>query len=202
LWWIIILIDIALVIGLCSYVVNTNERKELAKNEGILFPDSASTPPMPTQCKRIPGAFLIFLGTNVSQAARLPHTIVRINGEVLLSIDVGRFGNSIVLRTLKIVDDRNDVIATMTDGRFWVRETNRKSRPDLSTLVVYDHNDIEVLKIRFLNTHAMSIEGVFRNGNKVLRITPEEIGGSKVHFTKSCIGGDNEDSQRGGDLVF
>jgi hypothetical protein len=64
---------------------------------------------------------------------------------------------------LKVFDDRNDSIAHIDEDGFWVQNSVRKKRPDQSTLVVFDHNDTEVLRIHYLNPRAVSVEGIFRH---------------------------------------
>jgi hypothetical protein len=79
---------------------------------------------------------------------------------------------------LKIFDGRDDIIARIDDDGFWVQNTLRKKRPDQSTLIVYDHNDTEVLKLQYLNERMISIQGVFRHAKikpSYLIVTPEMV---------------------------
>jgi hypothetical protein len=83
-------------------------------------------------------------------------------GEEMLAIDRDPKTKNLVVSMLRVFDDRGNIIARIDTNGFWVANTSRKKRPDESTLVVFDHNDIEVLNIKFLNPSAIKILGTFR----------------------------------------
>ena len=114
----------------------------------------------------------------------------------MLTINKDSTTGHIRVTTLQIFDDRKDSIATMDDGHFWVKFGSKKKRPDKSTLVVYDHLNKEVLRVRFLNPHAISVQGLFRHPKRVetIEITKKflRIGGVSIQkfFFADNAGGD------------
>jgi hypothetical protein len=137
---------------------------DLSKYEGVLMPGNFPTPPLPQACRRsVPSdALTLFWGSNASWNVRLPHTLLEIAGEPMIVADKNDQGN-LVITLLKVFDDRNDVIARIDEDGFWVQNNVRKKRPDESTLVVFDHTDTEVLRIQYLNSRAISVQGLFRH---------------------------------------
>jgi hypothetical protein len=63
------------------------------------------------------------------------------------------------LKTLRIYDDKNEIIARISENRLWVQPLARRVQPDFSTLLVYDRHDEEVLRIKLLHRKAVSIGG-------------------------------------------
>jgi hypothetical protein len=81
-----------------------------------------------------------------------------------------------ILITLRIFNDRNEIITRLDEDGFWVRYDIRKKRPNRSTLVVYDQTDSEVLHIEMLNSKTVSIEGKFRHPKTMpITITKDQI---------------------------
>ena len=81
----------------------------------------------------------------------------------MLAIDRNKDDSSIIITVLRIYDDRDNIIARIDENGFWVAATVRKKRPDQSTLIVFDHSDIQILRIQFLNPQAILVEGLFRH---------------------------------------
>lgn len=129
-------------------------------------------------------ALVVFLGSNLAWATRMPHTILQMAALKMLVIDRRKDRNELVVSVLRIFDDRGNIIARIGEGDFWVENSTRKKRPDPSTLVVYDRSDTEVLHIKFPNPTTLSVTGVFRRegGPVAVTITPEvlQIGGMKM----------------------
>ena len=149
-----------------------------------LFPDDLPTPRLPMDVKIPDNALRVILGSNVAWATKMPHTILMISGEPLISID--RKGNSdeLVVSALKIFDDRKNIIARFSEDGFWVENSTRKKRPDKSTLVVFDHNDQEVLNMHFINKNTIVVTGIFNhstiNRPVIVTQTSMKIGGSTI----------------------
>ncbi len=101
--------------------------------------------------------------TDFSVNTVFPHTVLQMRGEPMIVIDRDPKTKNLPVTTLRIFDDRDDIIARLDQDGFWVQNTSRKKRPDEHTLIVYDHNDQQVLKINFINPQMISIEGVFRH---------------------------------------
>jgi hypothetical protein len=123
-----------------------------------LFPGNTTTP----HIVGIPeNALKVFHGTNVSWTTKMPLTILRMAGEKMIEIYRDAAHDELIISTLKIFDDRNNIIARSdADDGLWVENSTRKKRPDKSTLIVYDHTDKEVLRLVFLNSSAISITGI------------------------------------------
>ena len=129
----------------------------------ILKPGNEPIPPH-AALRRVPDkALMVFLGTNLAWATRMPHTVLMMGGEPMIAIDRHQNSNQIVVSVLRIFDDRHNIIARIDEGGFWVENSTRSKRPDPHTMQVYDHNDVEVLRIVFLNPRAISVTGVFRH---------------------------------------
>jgi hypothetical protein len=84
-------------------------------------------------------------------------------GDPMIVADRDPATKNLTITTLRIFDDRDDIIARIDQDGFWVKNTNRKKRPDEHTLVVYDHNDDQVLKIQYVNPNVIYVEGVLRS---------------------------------------
>jgi hypothetical protein len=129
-----------------------------------LYPGNEPSPPLPFKVDVPKDAMQVILGSNLAWTTKMPQTILMMAGEKIIEIDKEPSKNQIVISTLKIFDDRNNIIARVDaqDG-FWVENSTRRKRPDSNTLVVYDHSDLEVLRIVFLNPTTLSLTGVFRH---------------------------------------
>ena len=127
-----------------------------------LFPADLPLPTIAEKTTIPTNALIVIYGSNISWATRFPHIVIEAPNEVMLSIDKDRSG-SISVQILKIFDDRDDIIARIDEDTFWVQNSTRAKRPDKSTLVIYDHNDDKVLTIKYINSRAIYVEGIFRN---------------------------------------
>ena len=168
----------------------TNYRQVMLSK--TLYPANEPNPQIPTPLKIPDGALRIYLGqSNLAWATRMPHNVLMMRGDLMIAID--RQGNSgnLVVTTLRIFDDRDNIIARIDEDGFWVQESNRSKRPDPNTLVVFDHHDAEVLRIRFINPHAIVITGVFRHQGvpQPVVVTPTEMNISGHTFTHAVLSG-------------
>jgi hypothetical protein len=148
----------------------------LARNEGTLEPGNWDAPIHPNQQVNLPPtAIKVFLGPVLTSSDKFPSPIIRVRGEPLFVVD--RQKNShLRITLLKVFDTRNDIIARIDDTGFWVSPGSRKSRPDKSTLIVFDNRDTEVLNVRYLNKTTLSILGSFRYPNMPpVIIRPESL---------------------------
>jgi hypothetical protein len=154
-----------------------------ARNSTKLMAGKTPTPALPTQARVPQDALMVFLGSTIAWATRMPHTVVEMGSDKMLVIDNDKSGNRLVVTVLKIFDAGNNIVARIDEQGFWVANSIRIKRVDPSTLVVFDHGDMEVLRITFLNPRALSITGVFRHaGLRTVSITPEflDIGGMRI----------------------
>ena len=125
---------------------------------------------------------------------------LRDGGEKIIELDRTSRGE-LLLSTLKIFDDRNDIIARVdADDGFWVANSTRTKRPDKSTLVVFDHNDAEVLRLVFLNKNTLSVTGVFRHRHvaRPVIITPDALNLAGNVFNIKVMGESAVDISIGG----
>jgi hypothetical protein len=128
-----------------------------------LFPGN-ETPTLAIKADIPKDALKVILGSNLAWATKMPQVILMMSGDKMIEIDRDPSKNQLVVSTLKIFDDRNNIIARVdADDGFWVENSTRKKRPDASTLVVYDHSDVEVLRMVFLNPSTLSLTGTFRH---------------------------------------
>jgi hypothetical protein len=144
----------------------------LARNEGTLEPGNWDAPIHPNQQVNLPPtAIKVFLGPVLASSDKFPSPIIRVRGEPLFVVD--RQKNShLRITLLKVFDTRNDIIARIDDTGFWVSPGSRKSRPDKSTLIVFDNRDTEVLNVRYLNKTTLSILGSFSLSEHAARYHP------------------------------
>ncbi len=141
-----------------------NFRADLAAPD-ILVPDNVPSPPMPFTMPGMPlppkDAFFVYFGTNVAWFNKFPHNILIMKDQKMLVIDKDNSGN-IVVSILRIFDDNNNIVARIEYNGFWIAGSTRKKRPNKSQLVVYDHNDDEVLNIKMINKNSITLAGIFR----------------------------------------
>jgi hypothetical protein len=164
-------------------------RKDVAPDD-TLRPAGLPTPSLPDGCKPPDDALLVFFGTVVAWATDFPSLVIRTPDTELLSLSANYDG--IVIDTLRIFDDRSNIIARIDQNGFWVSSDVRKKRPDKSTLVVFDHLDQEVLRIHLLNSRAVTIGGIFRQSPfKTATIDSIGIHAAGVNWAGSCIGRPN-----------
>ena len=158
--------------GGCNILGNNNKDNTLncqsnfiqvPSDYSSLSPANDKTPD--NDCGIPEGAVAVFVGSIISWRNEQSgeHTIFSMGGLPILTIFSVR--NQIDITTLRLFDDRNDIIVRDDNGSIWVNPTVRIKKPDKSTLVVYDHNDDEVLNLRFLNPGALSVQGKFYRRN-------------------------------------
>lgn len=155
-----------------------------------LFPGTEPLPALAAKCKVPADALMVSFGSNLGWATNMPHTIIQMGGDPILSIDRDRASASLIITVLRIFDDRNDIIAKIDKDGFWVRGDTRMKRPDRSSLIVFDHNDSEVLNIRFLNPRAISVTGIFRHTHVRFPVilTPEYMEINTNKLIGNCMG--------------
>lgn len=155
---------------------------------------AGNEPTPPTVCHVPNDAFAVFYGSNVSWTTRNDvQTIVKMAGDQMIAMSRSDDGRTGFITALKIFDDRGDIIARIDEDGRWVRSDIRYKLPDHSTVVVYDHNDIEVLNMKFLNPKALSLTGTFRHPKSpnVTTITNEYMASGPIRFRQSCSGNTN-----------
>jgi hypothetical protein len=144
-----------------------NYQWELQQAFGTLIPANDPTPPELCRENGVPASTLsngsrmsIFAGTNVYSESRLDHlALVQINGVTVLSLSKTRgavaVSGDIYSGTGDLVHFDQNHFETRSDIGF------KPERPDRHTLRVFDNWHQEVLYIRFLNSSAIKLRGVF-----------------------------------------
>jgi hypothetical protein len=134
-----------------------------AKLSTRLYPGEEPMPGASVDTKIPNDEFRIYAGTNVAVSNNMPYSLAKIFGEDLLQVDRDKDGE-VFVSVLKVFDDRNNIIARIdAEDCLWVDNSTRSKRPNKSTLVVFDHSDVEVLRLVFLNPKAISVTGIFRH---------------------------------------
>jgi hypothetical protein len=127
--------------------------KQLSANEGPLIPGGFPYPL--SKCPIPKGAFAVYCGDAVAITTGSKQIVFGNNDYELLSVFHDK--NEITVNA-RIFDERRDLVAKIENNNFIV--TSRaayKKRPDRSTLIVFDHQDNEVLNLRFVNENAVVI---------------------------------------------
>lgn len=118
----------------------------------------------------------IFLGANQVVLKEKPSvTVLSIAGQGLVSVKQAENGLAV---SATVISGDERVVATLTDNKFTVNPNNifRLSRPDKSTLEVFDQFNHKALGVEYLNRKAMRIVGEFRvPGRKPVIVTQEEV---------------------------
>jgi hypothetical protein len=157
-----------------------------------LYPGNEPTPVLPFAADIPKDALRVVLGTNLAWTTKWPQTILKMAKEKMIEIDKVPGKTELVVSTLKIFDDRNDIIARLdSESGFWVANSVRKKRPNPSTLIVYDRSDIEVLRIVFLNPTTLSVTGIFRHAGipRPVIVTQDYMDMGRLRGSQSIMGG-------------
>lgn len=171
--------------GAFYFVHSRQEAYELSQQEGILYPADDPMPAHP--CGTLKNEqIVIFMGSNVSAPDSFPHTALRVMGKD--RIIVNREQDGAIRVSLEIFDVRGILVAQIANGKFKVARQHLwdARRNDRSTLEIFDFQNNQVLKIRYLNSHAIWIEGVLRYPE--VR-SPIVIDGNRLGSTRSVVKG-------------
>lgn len=152
----------ASIVALLILVLQWTNYRE-AMGSASLFPANDPMPRGARTTQLRPGDLVVSWGTNISQSTKMPHTVLMMGGDPMIVVDRRPKTGDLFVSQLKLFDDRDDIIAKVDKDGFWVAGSARRKRPDPSTLIVFDHNDEEVLRLRLLNRQALLLTGVFRH---------------------------------------
>jgi hypothetical protein len=177
---------VALVYGLKW--VDYREEKSITK----LQPGSKSRPQLPPDCDPPDDAMVVLFGSNVAWGS-LPYTVLQMGSTSMLAVDKVLGKSQININVLRIFDDRGNIMARIDEDGFWVAPDVRRQKPNRSTLVVYDRADQQAVKVEFLNSKTLYVEGIFRDRRgAVVQITPSQLilPGNNT-MSHGCFGGGN-----------
>ncbi len=176
---------VALIYGLKW--VDYREEKTITK----LRPDSKPRPPLPPNCNPPADAMVVLFGSNAAWANRFPYTVLNIGGTAVLAVDRVPGKSQLNVNVLRIFDDRGNIMARIDGDGFWVAPDVRRQKPNPSTLVVYDRAGQQALKVEFLNSQTLYVEGIFRDRRGVMvQITADKLILPRNNImTRGCFGG-------------
>ncbi len=160
---------------------------------GHLLPAQYDSPPSPCGYNLKPGNAVLYYGSNAAIALTFPHTVMRIEGRDVVSLNRNPDGQ--VTINLEILGKDGRAIVVIKDNVFTVNTNNFYSMewPDKSSLIVTDRQREKVLDITYLNESAIKILGTIHYAGITVEIGPEitNIGGMKV--SHSCFSANNAD---------
>ncbi len=159
------------------------------EHHGRLEPANDPEPPLPPGCiKKYPDSWGIFYGGSVNFSTRPDVTIVTIASQALLAVRKTPDGLAI---NASIYGEDGRIIAEVKDNEFTINQNNyfRRERLDRSTLVVYDQFNSPVLSVRYVNSFAIKVTGVFRYAGREVII--DETKAKAGNFTMMAFCGTN-----------
>ncbi len=165
---------------------------EEGETHGLLLPANAPLPP--SICGNIPaGAMMLFFGNSAAYTEQFPHTVIRVRGEEIISLD--KEGDGVALNS-KLYSPDGRIVAEIRKNEFFLNPNNyfRKERPDRHSLIVYDQRGTKVLSIRFLNRQAIKLLGIFSHVGSppvVINESVQQIGG--LTLSNTCFGNNGTD---------
>ena len=151
----------------CAYgVYRVQMAKELEALEDWLYPASDPDPPCSTMFPLPNNAIALYLGNSRLVAGKRVSMWSVINPQdrriatplLIVEHDADR-----VALDLDVRGKDGKIIARIRRNYFVINQNNilTKKRPDRSTLIVTDQDGTEVLKVRYLNLHAIHLLGTF-----------------------------------------
>lgn len=140
---------------------------------GFLTPADEPTPENPCSPHVPPDAMLLLIGNSASYTTHFPHTVIRIKGENVLTVD--NEGGRIAV-SAKVFSRDGRIVAEIKRNQFFVNPNNyfRIESPDVHSLIVYDQEDRAVLNVRYLNPHTIQFLGILNHPVRPLIISRRE----------------------------
>jgi hypothetical protein len=162
--WAFVLMTIAVVIVLVYFAEDYKTGRD-----DILTPGNEAADDR--NCKSPNGqAVALYIGPHTFYIGGFPQRIITIANKNILTLS--KRDNDIIITTLRMYDENGNIIARIDQNGFWVAPDVRKKKPDRHSLIVYDRHDDEVLNIKYLNPHAVYINGIFRYEGRTAMFTP------------------------------
>jgi hypothetical protein len=147
-------------------------------NQGYLVPDQLASPKnwctQAAQHSLPSGSLVLYYGSNTAITANYPHKMIAIRGRSLLSMTKDQ-NNSISIN-LEVLSDDGRSIVTIENNEFVINSNNYYGmvRPSKSKLIVYDHDQTEVLNVTYLNESSVMITGHFDYAGYAVDIGSEQ----------------------------
>jgi hypothetical protein len=160
---------------------------------GLLVPSDEPDPPLPSSCYRMgpfpPDALRVYLGGNVGYTTSDEVSVLNVKGTDV--IDLRRTSKGLAINAKTFSGD-GKVIAEIVDNRFYVNPNNffRIEKQDSHSLIVHDLQGRKVMDIRYINSHSVSVLGIFQvPGAPPLVVDEKQLTLGPIHLTGSCASG-------------
>jgi hypothetical protein len=155
------------------------------RDYGTLKP---SHDPMPDHwCNKIVGnSFRVYFGDYLVVVHGFPNRVLSLANQDMLVLDKDIAGH-ISIKSMTVFD--GDRVIAKVDDSGWQADSFKKTE-DQSTLIVYDHNDDEALRLGFLNPNAIRLSGIFqhpKSQTKVVVRQDSELNLPGTPVTSNCI---------------
>ena len=142
------------------------ETYELSSLQGRLYPANDPTPSNPCDHHLKDNKqyhYVVLFGSQAVAVEKFPFTIMKVQDRDLFLIN--RESDGTIVVSLDIFDANGRVIVVIDKGQFSINPNNylpKPHRPDRHTLVVYDQYNNQVLKMRYLNKKAITVDAILR----------------------------------------
>lgn len=184
-----------LMISCLVWTRSAQNEYELSLPEGWLTATNEPSPPH-TNCMQNPtDAVFIYFGTaavSYAPSGFTEHTVVKIGGHNLLSLNQGPQGVTISAK----IFDPDGILVEIDHGHFKVYRSDfvKREHLDTHTLAVYDKWNNERVRVRYLNPLAIGITGSFFYPGYPPVVAKEaelQIAGNRI-LGGTCIGGNGD----------
>jgi hypothetical protein len=119
--------------------------------------------PLPPGCPVHSGELVVYWGATSTVAPKQSMAVLTMGRDTMLRVDRDPSGKRAIVSSLRLLDVLGHPIATIENNKMWVASGYRETRPDASTLVIYDSEDYEILRLSYLTENAISITATFRH---------------------------------------
>ncbi len=187
-------------VGCILYIYHLEVANELEQSADWLYPANDPIPAPESGCdKNFPlpdGSIALYLGNSRITAGRdvsMWQVITpqdRRIAEPVLVVEQDPRGRIAIDLDVRSKDQR--IIARIKRNHFELNPNNilTHSRPDRSTLIVTDQEGTEVLRVRYLNPHAIYMTGTFyvvgQNEPVVISEDKQDMGGGRLVLSGAC----------------
>ncbi len=166
------------------------EDYELAQQEGVLYP---ANDPMPTDaCSNLGNdQIAIFTGITAMVPDSFPYVVLKDKGKDRLIVN--RMKDGAIRVSVEVFDARDILIAKIEDGRFKVDRSHLWDfkRKDWNTLEAIDFQGKPILKMRYLNKQAITIDATLRYPDlkDPVIMNGSGISTGKIRLATRCLSG-------------
>jgi|GEM_PF-4956002 len=142
----------------------------------------------------------VYFGTCIGVSSHMPHTILQMHDEPMLTVDRDKRGN-LIIQTLKIFDANDDIVIWFDNHKYRMGPTAmRPERPDPHSIVVHDRTATEVLNLRFLNSQTLLLTGLFRYKGRSAQVFDDHVQIGTLRMVKGFFFENRADIIVGGEV--